>query len=436
MKFLHPSRRRQRGTVAILVGLCIVALIGLLGIVIDLGHLYVRKTELQNAADAAALAAAKDLNGKADGIDTAVATAIAVAATNASDFAQTPVSIADAQVRFSDCPDLDPAKCTWVDSATAKADAAKYAFVKVDTNGIAQETRPTWVMQAVNSALADTTANGRAVAGCPLCDGLPIFICPPVGGFKPGQAYFFADNPGAPIGPGNIGYFDPVPPGAPSLIPPGASEMSDIVCYGKTYCIGAGTYSSRTQSAFGKMEKAFNTRFGEYPGEFKDLAPQCRPDSNVKEYRCSTAGTCAMIDWMSTTPDHQSEQDAPGALGVHWSVVRPETTGAEVAGVTAVGYPADGTPYSQTSGSYFTPPMGYEAEQQAGRRIITMAIGDAAACDGSVNGAGKPVPITGFGRFLLPVKAKGTGNPKGIYVEYIETVPRLQSSAPDCKLYR
>lgn len=51
------TRFRQRGAVAVVVGLTIVMLAGMVGLAIDGGHLYLTKTELQNASDACALAA-------------------------------------------------------------------------------------------------------------------------------------------------------------------------------------------------------------------------------------------------------------------------------------------------------------------------------------------------------------------------------------------
>ncbi|UUZ47585.1 pilus assembly protein [Massilia sp. B-10] len=48
--------RRQRGAIALLFGLTLVVLLAMHGLVLDLGHLYVLKSELQNGADAAALA--------------------------------------------------------------------------------------------------------------------------------------------------------------------------------------------------------------------------------------------------------------------------------------------------------------------------------------------------------------------------------------------
>lgn len=419
------TTRRQRGAVAILVALTLCSLIGLLGLVIDLGHQTVRKTELQNAADAAALAGGRELNGKDAGIDAAVQAAVAMAALNASDFAHTAVSLGEPQITFASSPDGP-----WLDVATARATPAGLSFIKVDTQGIAQGTRATWFAPilavfspASASALASTTANGVAVAGAELCDGVPIFICPPTGGFVPGQAYFFADNGGKVIGPGNIGYFDPVLTGAPSLIT-GSDEMRDIICAGKTQCLGAGTYSSLTQSAFGTLANAFNTRFDDYSSLPTKLTPEiCRPDSNVQEY------PFGKVNWLSTNPTTQD-----GSTGVRWAALRPS---AVATGEVNASYPADGTPYSQRSGPFFKKPAASRIDTvQDERRVLTMAIGAPAACDGSVNGSGKPVEISGFGRFFLTIKAKGTGSPKGIYVEYLEPVDRLLPNPPDIKLYR
>lgn len=59
---LPPARpASQRGTVAIIVALSMAALLGMLALVLDSGKLYINKTELQSAADACALAAAREL---------------------------------------------------------------------------------------------------------------------------------------------------------------------------------------------------------------------------------------------------------------------------------------------------------------------------------------------------------------------------------------
>jgi hypothetical protein len=54
---------RQGGAVAIVVAIAMIAMIGIVGLALDLGKLYVARAELQNAADACALAAVHSLNG-------------------------------------------------------------------------------------------------------------------------------------------------------------------------------------------------------------------------------------------------------------------------------------------------------------------------------------------------------------------------------------
>ena len=66
-RLMHmSSRREQRGVVAIIVGLTMAVLVGFAGLALDGGRLYVNKTELQNAADACALAASYELTGAPD----------------------------------------------------------------------------------------------------------------------------------------------------------------------------------------------------------------------------------------------------------------------------------------------------------------------------------------------------------------------------------
>ena len=68
LKFLKtPIFRKESGTNAILVAICLFMLLIVLGIVIDLGHLYVVRQELQNAADAGADGGAMSLYWLANG---------------------------------------------------------------------------------------------------------------------------------------------------------------------------------------------------------------------------------------------------------------------------------------------------------------------------------------------------------------------------------
>lgn len=61
-------RDRQRGAVLLLVTFSLIAFLGLAALALDLGRMYIIKSQLQNAADAGALRAALELNGTSEGI--------------------------------------------------------------------------------------------------------------------------------------------------------------------------------------------------------------------------------------------------------------------------------------------------------------------------------------------------------------------------------
>ncbi len=56
-----PPGKKQRGSVFVIVALCLFLFIGLAALAIDIGYLYTTRNELQNVADAAALAGARYL---------------------------------------------------------------------------------------------------------------------------------------------------------------------------------------------------------------------------------------------------------------------------------------------------------------------------------------------------------------------------------------
>ena len=83
-KETDPRRNGERGSVIIMTAISMVFLFLLVGLCIDVSRIYMVRAELQNAADAAALTAARELNAGAGGIDDAVIRANAVVNTEAS----------------------------------------------------------------------------------------------------------------------------------------------------------------------------------------------------------------------------------------------------------------------------------------------------------------------------------------------------------------
>lgn len=74
-----PIRATRRGGILVIVALSLTVLAAFAALVFDLGYLHAETTRLQMAADAAAQAAARDLDGTEDGLEAARSTAVAVA---------------------------------------------------------------------------------------------------------------------------------------------------------------------------------------------------------------------------------------------------------------------------------------------------------------------------------------------------------------------
>jgi Flp pilus assembly protein TadG len=65
MKIQQQARNRRRGSILPLTALCLVGLCGFVALAVDVGMVAVAKTQVQNAADAAAVAATRSIDGSA-----------------------------------------------------------------------------------------------------------------------------------------------------------------------------------------------------------------------------------------------------------------------------------------------------------------------------------------------------------------------------------
>lgn len=168
---IRPDRQRsnERGSIILMTAMFMLVLFLMVGLCIDVSRIYLVRTELQNAADAAALTGARELNAGTTGIDNAVTQATIVA--NTVDFAKLGIGIAT--VEFATQPDGP-----YLDAATAKLpeNVSDIRFVRA-------ETRPanTAILFGI-AALGNTHTETRsAVAGMSVgingfCDYFPIAI--------------------------------------------------------------------------------------------------------------------------------------------------------------------------------------------------------------------------------------------------------------------
>lgn len=306
---MNPSRHRQRGTIALLYALLLPVMIGCVGLALDLGLMYLRATQLQNAADSIAIAAAAKLDGTSTGIAQAALRASQIAQKLSIDLG-TPLQWRSAALRFGPAPD----GTDWRSASAASANAALLRYVRVDLADLDEEMR---VMRPIMmGAFGADNAVGLApvaVAGPMALQVAPLAICamsttaaatrvnpgaPDVAetiryGLRPGIGYNLLDlNPNGTT----AEYFlvDPVhAPGTPA-VSFGDTNVAPFMCSGTVAypAVGTGRLHVRRPEGF-TLWRQLNSRFGQQAVCNVASAP---PDANVRDYSGMNA------TWMAVRP--------------------------------------------------------------------------------------------------------------------------------------
>jgi Flp pilus assembly protein TadG len=269
-----PRRGRgERGSVLAISTIGMLAFLLATGLCVDIGHFYLVKNELQNAADAAALAAASSLNSDDGGITKA--TDIAVASFNNYEFNHNQATIARSNVRFAvNLSDFDGGSD--MSETNAKAVAARVRFVKVT---VPPKTLHVFFASPVIGSSHDIGAD--AVAGMSVAPNyfehvLPVTVITSNDGqdILPGNAYTIRRAPGTGITPGNYQIL--------AIDGSGASDDRTGLANGVHSFVEAGdTVQTKPGVTSGAVRQGINTRFGDYTG---GLDPATYPpDMNVKE---------------------------------------------------------------------------------------------------------------------------------------------------------
>jgi Flp pilus assembly protein TadG len=347
-----PYRHQQRGAVAVMTGLLmLLVLIPVAGLVLDLGHLYIVKSELQNLADASALAAAKDLDNSTAGVNKAVATGKALAQKNRYNFGST-LTLEDANFRFGTSPDGP-----WYSVADTQTNPNGRSFVEVNTktggySGSATSIN-TYLMRVAGNNTTETF--GAAVAGRFTNTVTPIGICAVdpanrnasynYGGFTELVEYGFRRGVtynvfelgslgGASSDPYQINPINS-PPNACVAGNSSANVTAPFMCVGNSAVLPTGIGQVYTNTGMtASLDKALNSRFNDYSGGSQCDPGSAPPDVNVKEYPCKAGGgdcvnnnsnniaTTPPIDWMETGANDMPNQMSVSTL-VNGSLYTP-----------------------------------------------------------------------------------------------------------------
>lgn len=166
---LKDGRANERGSVMIMTAILMAGIVLAVGLCIDIARIYMVRTELQNAADAAALAAARELDSGAGGIQDAVLRATTIV--NTYGFNDAAVNVQAVNVEFA--TNLNG---TYVQASVADDNPTVYRFVRVTTNSV---TMP--MLFAARVLGANRTESKAAVAGMSvgvntICDFFPFAV--------------------------------------------------------------------------------------------------------------------------------------------------------------------------------------------------------------------------------------------------------------------
>jgi len=252
---------RQRGAIGVVVALSLVVLLGFLGVVLDLGRILVVRTELQNAADACALAAAYELDGNASALTRAENAGITIGTRNSMVFQSTPVSVTAADISFS--PVLSGAggsNAVYVTQAGGATPAtAKYAMCTLTRAGL-----PMTLMALLGAGAKTVSAQAVAtMAPSQSSCAIPLGVCAnasgPSFGLTPGQWVSGRFDAGGGLT-GSFNWIDFTPPSG------GQSELAALMTGQGSCAIQAGQNVGQTGVMGNAAAKAWNSRFGLYQG--------------------------------------------------------------------------------------------------------------------------------------------------------------------------
>ena len=264
------KRDGERGSVLATATLGMLTLLLALGLSVDISRLYLAKTELQNAADAAALAGASALNGSSSGITKAADRA--VESMNNYQFNKTGVVIPRSSVLFA--VNLDG---PYVSESDAAASATNIRFVRVSTPDAPIGVTFAGAILGDKRNIGATATAGLSVPINVFCNFIPLSVIDYDVPIMPGNTYTIRGGTGSSPSPGNYQIL--------AVAGPGGSSVEFGIGGGVDACAEAGAvYSVDTKTGLtaGKVRTGINSRFDDYGGSQLDPSSY-PPDTNVKE---------------------------------------------------------------------------------------------------------------------------------------------------------
>lgn len=440
--------RRQRGAILIMTAMLIIVLIGVAALAMDIGRLVVLRSQMQNAVDAAALAAAVELDGSDGSRDRAKAAA-REALLHDKSFAKVrdllgPNGLPDEAFTFY-CVigaefDVDPDEvtdfgiyCNGTDDGTGRYESvtdAETHYVRVDLD---PEKAPghfsldLFFLPVLNlltpGTATEAAARTLAVAGrhSLQCNFAPMAICDPFEGtgksfrndMPTGASIVLRDQGGGSgsWSPGNMGFLTPIS-GAT-----GANAASDALAAPEDDGCAVRRITTEPGQMTQRTTRAINTRFDEYgnPGFPVGQWSNWPPAPNIHEYqdvdtRVAVPGLDASFADRFSMPDWKYDDWKAAQEAAHGAIVNPPW---------GVSMPLRYDVYKWEIANDRVLSEPTHAPGSSERRVFSVAV---ISCE-ALGVAGRvDVPVNdpdGFAKIFLHRKATEPAN-AAIYGEYLE----------------
>lgn len=282
-----------------------VVMVGFAGLALDAGRLYVTKTELQNAADACALAAASDLTGApnipAGNFAIADNAGRTVAQRNRVGFQGAAIANGAVTVEFG----TSLSGGAWLTAGSNPPPTARFVRCTIPQAGIMP-----WFMQVLGfgAQTVSSAATASLVPSQAACNGLPMAMCSQGGapsfGLVPGNWYNGGFSNSGQLT-GSFAWIDYTPPMG------GASELSGVLA-GPGACLSTIGSSVGATGVTASVNRQWNTRFGIYHPSEDPNGPV--PDRSGYAYRPTNwpSQSNALPNFLNTRRPANSPYGVPG----------------------------------------------------------------------------------------------------------------------------
>ncbi|ELA4930129.1 pilus assembly protein [Vibrio vulnificus] len=367
------GKRKQQGLVLVLVTVAMLSFVIMAALAIDVTHQVVNRTKLQNAVDAAALAAAMVADATHNTTTaTSAAKTTLTSMHSASGNSELDIDSATFSIDYSNDP------LTFPDGSFDDTGDI-YVRVSVDNLSLSE-----FFMQALglSKVVSASAVAGPSSSLSQICNLVPMSVCASSGanGFTAGDLYMLkaASTNQTTMGPGNYQLLD---------FGSGASTIRTALAGNYQGCIGVGeNVQTKPGNNIGPVGQGLNTRFDVYSGG--GLNDSDYPsDVYVKE-----PATLASAD----NNGNITYNDTSGSGGSSWGysdylAALPDCTGESECRISSGG--------------------------QYNRRVIKVPIVDCSSSSGGTSS----VTVTSIGCFFLLQKAPTNNSSKeGVFGEYIE----------------